>query len=256
MNDASTDPSIFHEPHKQGKKPQTDPSEERAEHTLRHTKTSSMSEEEKLEHSVWDEPGLSSLLTGTMPPDEVTYSMWLEKKYRQTGYFQSWGYTVLIAMLAGPWAIFGALFSGQNTLFGIVQIVFFAPVVEEMMKIAIPMVVIEKKPYMFRSVAQIAVCAMCGGFAFAFIENLLYLNFYIADPKIGIINWRWSVCVALHMGCSLIAGLGLIHVWMDVWKNRCRPRLTLAFPYTVAAMLIHGGYNAFAVYLEAIEFQF
>jgi len=53
--------------------------------------------------------------------------------------------------------------------------------------------------------------------------------------------------VAVHMGCSLVAGMGVIRVWRDCWERMDRPRLWMAFPYQVVAIAIHAVYNAAAV---------
>ena len=103
---------------------------------------------------------------------------------------------------------------------------------------------------------QIVICALAGGLVFAVIENFLYLHVAIKNPPEWLIYWRWTVCVALHTGCSLIAGLGLMRIWADTTVNRVRPRLSLGSPLLLTAVIIHGCYNGFAVILSLAEQTF
>jgi DHA2 family multidrug resistance protein-like MFS transporter len=97
---------------------------------------------------------------------------------------------------------------------------------------------------------------MAGGLAFAAIENVLYATVYLVDPTPGLLRWRWTVCVALHATCSTVAGLGLVRIWSTTVATSTRPRLSLGSPFLVAAIVLHGGYNAIAVLLDALAFQF
>ena len=189
-------------------------------------------------------------------PAGAGYAEWLVKRREGAGVARPWAVTLGLALLAGPWAVVGAFYGSGETAFSILAIVVFGPVVEEMMKVAVATYVVEKRPYLFTSRAQIMFAGLAAGVAFASIENLLYLGVYIPHPTVGMVRWRWSVCVAMHVGCSLVASLGLARVWRDAWKRLARPRLTLAYPYLVAAVVIHGTYNAFAVALWAVNFTF
>jgi hypothetical protein len=57
----------------------------------------------------------------------------------------------------------------------------------------------------------------------------------------------------MHVGCSLIAGLGVMRTWREAWKRMERPSMALGYPYLVVAVAIHGTYNAFALALEAAK---
>jgi RsiW-degrading membrane proteinase PrsW (M82 family) len=165
---------------------------------------------------------------------------------------RSWGLTLLIALAAGPWAVAGALFNGGQSLSGVLMLTVVGPLTEELMKVAGVVLVVERWPYAFRSTAQILLCCVAGGLAFAAIENLLYIHVYVAHPTPRFVMWRWTVCVALHTACSLIAGLGAVRVWRELWRKRSPPRLSLAFPFLIAATITHGLYNATAYVLELI----
>jgi protease prsW family protein len=252
----SKDPSVFEEPHFQKRKFQLDPSETKAVENLVGDNALKDLREEELEHGVWDEPAVSEVMAGRKPEDAITYASWIREKRERTGPLKPIAVTVGIALLAGPFAVLGAIFNTQGSAFAIILIVIFAPVVEEMMKNAISLYVVEKQPWLFRSPAQILICALASGFIFAAIENLLYLNIYTRSPSAGLVQWRWTVCVALHMGCAFIMSLGLVRVWKNVWQTYERPQISLAYPYIIAAMIIHGSYNLVAVLLSAADFGF
>ena len=124
------------------------------------------------------------------------------------------------------------------------------------MKIAAALYVVELKPYLFRSPVQILICVLAGGLVFSVLENLLYQYVYISDPTPELLRWRWTVCVALHVGCSCIAGLGLRRIWLTTWRCKTQPQIALAYPYIVIAVIVHGSYNGFATLLDMFNFQF
>lgn len=254
MSQPSDDPSIEHEPHLKPGGFAADPGEAKARRIV-DAGRSAQTENDRVEHTVWDEPGLSSELAGEVPAGSLTYAAWLEKRIQGTTFGHSWRMALLIAAAAGPWALFGALTRGGQSFFGILILTIFAPAVEEMMKVAAPLWVIEKRPYLFRSRVQIALCVLASGCVFAAIENVLYLNVYIAEPSDILVRWRWTAGMALHMGCSFVAGLGLMRIWSRTIRDRTMPMLSLGAPYMVIAMVIHGTYNAFALVVEMFDFQ-
>ena len=257
MNEPAPDPSIEDEPHLQGGGFTPDPREAKSEERVCN---SDQSADDQVEQTVWDEPGLSPELVQAIPPDALTYAAWLKKRVAQTNAGTSWSMTFAVALAAGPWAILGAILGdvtgGGQTMFGIAMITLIGPVTEEMVKVAAALWVVEKKPFLFRSRMQIVFCALTGGLVFASVENFLYLQVYISDPSPELIRWRWTVCVALHMGCSLVAGLGLMRIWSQTISTFSIPKLSLATAYLITAMMIHGVYNGFAVLLMLMEFQF
>ncbi len=161
-----------------------------------------------------------------------------------------------MALAAGPFAVLGALLGTGDALLAIVLITVVGPVTEEIMKIALPLWVVERRPYLFRNSAQIALCGAFSGLAFAALENVLYLEIRIPNPPAALVQWRWTVCVALHMGCSRIAAMGVQRVWRETMQSLTRPKLALAMPYVVTAIVVHGSYNALAVLLEYTAFHF
>lgn len=251
MTKPSHDPSIEGEPHLRGGGFRADPSEARAARKLR--KRRPPTDEEKVDQSVWDEPGISPDLVGSVPNDALTYRAWLEKRRVETGLIRSWAITFAVALAAGPWAILGAFWGSGQTAFSILAIVAIGPVVEEMMKVAAALWIVERKPFLFLTSVQVLVCALAGALIFASIENVLYLHVYVQQVPAWLPYWRWTVCVGLHVGCSAIAGMGVMRVWREAMEHRTRPRIALAFPYLLTAAIVHGTYNSFAVVFSLVQ---
>ena len=240
MTEPSSDPSVSGEPHLRTKRNLDQARKRRADG-------------EQVRHSVWDEPGISPELAGPVPADALTYGNWLEQRRAETSTAASWGITLGLALLAGPWAVVGAVLGSGQTPFSLMALVLFGPVAEELMKIAAGLYVVERKPFLFTSPVQIITCALAGGLVFASIENILYLHVYVRDVPAWLPRWRWTVCVGLHVGCSAIAGLGVLRVWRDSWARHAPARISLAFPYLITAVAVHGLYNGLAALLSLLE---
>lgn len=208
------------------------------------------------ENSVWDEPGLSKELTGDVPQDALTWFAWYSDQTVLTPVWMSWLVTFGIAVASGICAIAGALVLQPSLQGSFVLAVIAAPITEEIMKMALAIWVVEKCPWLFKSSVQIVVCGLAAGLAFAAIENLVYLHFYIDDPEPSLVRWRWTVCVMLHSGCSVIASFGLVKVWRQFQVHRRMPNLVDGATWLTVAMVVHGAYNFSAIVLEGLGVQF
>lgn len=241
----SADPSIHNEPHLA--KSAFDPdAQDPATELIPDAASASLVDEDQIEHGVWDEPGLSPALAGAVPDNALTYDRWLAKNVARTTREATWRNTLLVAVAAGPWSILGALAyqMGAGRSNAIILACVIAPISEEVMKAAASLWVIEKRPYLFSSKNQILIAAAISGLCFAAIENVMYLNMGMQAPTPGIAAWRWTVCTALHTSCALVAGIGLGKVWEHTMTTQTRPVISLATPYFITAMLLHGIYNA------------
>tara|TARA_B100000686_G_scaffold248646_1_gene258459 strand:+ start:317 stop:1099 length:783 start_codon:yes stop_codon:yes gene_type:complete len=253
----SDDPSVFHEPHLRDGLFSADPSEHTAIPSHRLAEHG-LDIDDQIDHSVWDEPGLSPELAGGVPEDALTYSDWLKLRTSETGFLASWGVTVLVILSAGPWALLGSLLSGgdDGSLFASLTLVIFGPLVEEIMKVATALWIVERRPFLFRSRLQILATCGCAALFFGIIENLVYLNVYIKDPADSLVHWRWSVCVFLHFGCTVIASCGLVKIWKHTMTELVRPVLSKGAYLMVTAIVIHGTYNGFCIAFEMTGHKF
>jgi RsiW-degrading membrane proteinase PrsW (M82 family) len=277
MPHPSHDPSIEYEPHLHAGAHEVDPAEAEAQRLLAH-ETAQATIDEVVQHTVWDEPTLSDALAGPARGPRLTYAQWLDWRIATTSVARTWYVTLAIVLAAGPWGVLGALFENMAAgTWGLIAVVVIAPVVEETMKVAIALWVIEKRPYLFRRPLQILLCALAGGLAFAFIENVMYL--YVTIPAsvkaekeelvgkeepvrskdiqpaakaatIDLATWRWTICTGLHATCSFLAGLGLVRMWSLAFRHRTRPKIAHAAPMIVAAMIGHGLYNGIVTIAE------
>lgn len=208
-------------------------------------------EEDHIRASVWDEP--ASQFAGLRAPENAaTYAAWYRRKKGETSVFDAFAVTILLVLAGGPFALVGTFATGNvgGSSIGILLVVLVAPVVEEMLKAGATLITLERKPYLFKSSLQILFAVAASGLIFSIIENLLYIHVYIEDPTPEIIQWRWTVCTFLHVGCSTIAGLGLIRMFRAADKTDTAPEVRRAYPLLVTAMFLHGTYNASAMVLE------
>ncbi|MEC8556051.1 MAG: PrsW family glutamic-type intramembrane protease [Planctomycetota bacterium] len=240
LRSPSKDPSVFEEPWMQ-------PRDSLRPDLMDQPVVSSPSDQDLAEMSVWDEPGRSKDLSGDTPENAVTWIRWYQEQVRRTTLEFTWAVTAAVAVLSGLAAVLGALFMTPNVFFAAV---FAAPVTEEILKIALAIWVVEKRPWWFSSSSQILICGLAAGLAFAALENLLYLTVYIPDPSANIILWRWTICIGLHTGCSFIAALGVARVWNTFQAEQRRPQLSDGAFCFVLAMVLHGCYNLFAKLLQ------
>ncbi len=133
--------------------------------------------------------------------------------------------------------------------FGLFAVAAGAPVVEEMAKVVLTLMLLEKEPWRFRSAGAIVLSCLVSALVFATVENMLYLNVYIPENKLtaGIIWYRLTVCTMLHLCCTAISSCGLAKAWRNARECLRTFSASTVTPYLVVAMVVHGLYNTFAV---------
>ncbi len=208
------------------------------------------------DQSVWDEPGLSRELAGDTPEDGITWYRWYRRQEAKTSSSRSWLVTLTVALTSGVFAVAGTI--AQQSAGGgwLLSVVVFGPTVEEVMKIALPLWLVERRPWLYRNPGQILISALVSGGVFAAVENMLYLKVYIDNPSAGLVLWRWTVCVLLHAGCSTIAGIGACRIWQKFRQEERAPRLTDGATFLVIAIVLHGLYNGTVTLLESSGLEF
>ena len=157
------------------------------------------------------------------------------------------GVTLLAAVLGGPFAVIGAICSGQQGTGPIIYALVFAPVIEELLKQSGMTFVLEKKPYRVFASWQFLLAGLVSGFVFGAIENFVYMGRFAAilSPRdlARLAAYRWTVCTSLHVLCATIASLGLVRVWKKHARQGGPVELAAALPWFVVAMVVHGLYN-------------
>jgi hypothetical protein len=277
--------SVFREPHLQAGAKRGDPSEAQAERVLSR-RPDGPDAHASGGHSVYDEPdifpgrspevigqdwscgkcgyNLRGLPVGRPcpecghrepyrppPPEAASYHKWVRERLGRTSPAIGWYVAFSAAILGGPFAIFGALFETTRLsaagAVGFFAAIVIGPAIEETLKVFAASYVIEVRPYLFRRVEQIQVATVGTAFLFAAIENVIYLHVYHPGAGMELAAWRWSICVALHVGCTLVATRGLIDVWTRTVTEFRPPRITQGLPALVLAIVIHGTYNGLAL---------
>jgi hypothetical protein len=248
-NDANTaDPSVFAEPWMKLAVHQGDVNDSPVVDTNSFIRP-------EVDHSVWDEPGLSRSLSGEAPDHAVTWFRYFTQMRESTSAKTSWLITILTVIIGGPLAILGTLIEG-GTQSGLLTVIAIGPTIEEIMKVALPLWIVEKRPWLFRSSTQILICCFASGLAFAAVENVLYLRFYVPNPSVNLAQWRWTICVLLHSSCSLLAGFGVMRMWQSFQAEKTAPQISHVGTALLSAIILHGSYNAMATMLETAGVAF
>jgi len=202
------------------------------------------------DQSVWDEPGLSRALSGDLPADGLTWFRWYQQQVAETTVTGTWWTTLGVVIAGGILAVVGTLLS--QSLYGnaLIAVTILGPTTEEIFKIALPLWLVEKRPWLYRTNGQILICAIASGLGFAAVENLIYLNVYVPNPSASFAAWRWTVCVLLHAGCSTVAGIGVVRIWNRFQEQQRAPVLADGARWIMAAIVVHGVYNGTVTALE------
>jgi len=199
-------------------------------------------------YSVYDEPAWQAGMQA-VAAHARTYATWDRAGLERTPLWRSQATTLGLALLAGPFAVAGALFFAQPaTTVGLVATVIIAPVIEEILKVGVALLAFERRPYWFASGTQLLVLVLASALCFATVENLLYLNVYIPAPSDAIILWRWTVCTALHLAATSLAGLGLLRIYHVSRATLSPPDPSLGAPMFAAAIALHAAYNGTAYF--------
>ena len=226
-----------------------DPSEERVARRESLRGLSAPAEEiDRIRDATDSEPALAHL----HDPGKNHFAEWLDEKKQSVSLSSALALTILAGLIAGPLAILGAIFKSDATGWVAGLYVFaFGPVVEEFFKQSGMIYFLERKPWRILVSWQFPLAAAVTAGVFATIENLLYIHVYSSDmsdeARLALAQFRWPVCTALHVGCALIASLGLRRCWREHIAAGKPAELSHAFPLFTVAIVIHGLYNLIAV---------
>ena len=145
---------------------------------------------------------------------------------------------------------------GKGALgWGGLAIVIGAPVIEEIGKAAGPLMVMEKRPWLFRSAFSLLLIGLVSGLTFAMIENLLYFFVYIEPERLtpGIVLWRLIVCTAVHIAGATISCTGLARAWTRAVREKGPFSIDMAVPFLIGAIILHGTYNLGALFWSLLS---
>lgn len=125
--------------------------------------------------------------------------------------------------------------------------IFLAPPLEEILKIALPIMVLEHRSRWLAQGRDLLWFAMGSALVFAVVENLMYSWIVLEDPGAGLLWWRWIVCTAMHVGATGLSGIGLMRAHACAAETGRPPRFIREWPWLAAAIGLHMTYNFYAV---------
>ena len=160
------------------------------------------------------------------------------------------GWSIIsLALLSGLFAILAAILRQLTIgLPDLLAAVLVAPPVEEILKIAIPIMVLEHRAQWLGRGRELLWFALGSALIFAVVENLLYTFVYLNDPSAKVLWWRWTACTAMHVVASGLSGVGLIRAFNRGQREKQPPRFIWEWPWLAGAIAVHMVYNTFAVF--------
>ncbi|MFQ5430081.1 MAG: PrsW family glutamic-type intramembrane protease [Phycisphaerae bacterium] len=287
MSRPDSDPSVDREPFQDERPARPDPSERAADRVLgRAHRGPGDRQEEQARHSVFDEPDIlpgrtpetitqdwfcrrcgynrRGLQTGGRcpecgeielyrpPPDEApSLAAWYRDRRQRVSPLNRWGWLAL-AMVFGSLLPFLGTVVGQASTF--TTRVLIGPSLEEVLKLALLIYLVESRPFLFRRTREVWLPAVGGALGFALLQNSVYSVWILAAPTLGMVLWRWMFCTALHITCTAVAAAGLVRVWRRSEEEARRPRLHGAAGSLAAAIMLHAVYNACVMMMDLPEF--
>ncbi len=277
MTKPDHDPDVNSEPHLKKQSFTPDPAEFLAEQTLEKQKAVTEPTEERASHSVFDEPAvlpnrpparieedwhcrkcgynLRGLMTGYPCPEcgqveryeppregEESYSK-LVSQYRSESSSRVTWVMVFTLMLAGlPLGIIGSFVSVDYA--GAYMFIALGPFVSEIAKMLTGVMFVERSRYASHSETPIYVLTVGTAIIYALTQNALYLTLFYPNSSKELITWRFSLCIFLHVCCTLVATRGLVLIWQKTKKDKQPISLSLSFSTMIFAILLHAAYNA------------
>ena len=152
-------------------------------------------------------------------------------------------------LLSGVFAIATAILRQLSIgLPDILAAVVVAPPVEEILKVAIPIMVLEHRTQWIGKGWVLLLFAMGSALVFGAVENLLYTYVYLSSPSAELLLWRWAGCTTMHVVASGLSGVGLMRAYNHGRRESLPPRFVWEWPWLVGAIAVHMAYNTFAVF--------
>jgi len=146
---------------------------------------------------------------------------------------------------------------GFGLVIGVLIVVVVGPFTEETLKQSGAIFQLEKMRGSIRYDWQFFLSGMLGGLVFSVLENLIYQYIYLrnlpSEKLADVMAFRWTICTALHILCTVISSMGLRRVWRESLAKERPFRLSDAFPWFAAATAVHGLYNLSMLLLDPFE---
>ena len=148
---------------------------------------------------------------------------------------------------------------GFGFVLGALVLVVIGPFTEETLKQSGAIFQLEKMRGSIRYDWQFFLSGVLGGAVFGVLENLIYQHIYLRslppEKLANVMAFRWIICTALHILCTVVSSMGLRHVWRESLAKERPCRIYDAFPWFVAATAIHGLYNLSMMLMDPFELK-
>lgn len=198
--------------------------------------------DEDIDHSVWDEPSLTPDVQASTPSSALTYANWLDRRRADWSEFNAWTVTLGVVMLSLPLAAVAAIISWTTGNVFFVSDVFVAclagPMLQEICKIAVPLWIVEKRPYFFTTWFQFFVLALATATAFAVVSNFI-LTLVVREITMPIFLFQWVGVLGLNLITAAISTYGLETIWRNSINSGKPPKLDDGYPYFATAIGLH-----------------
>jgi hypothetical protein len=153
--------------------------------------------------------------------------------------YQKW---LPVILASGIFGVISALLSQSGFLvLGPLSIIFVAPVSEEILKLAVPIMILEHKTKSIHNRSDLLYLAAGSGLVFAIAENILYMVGHSLSP--GVLAWRWIACTGMHVGASSLGGVGLMRAYDHASRTAKPPCFISELNWLIAAIGIHFAFN-------------
>ena len=148
---------------------------------------------------------------------------------------------------------------GFGLVLGVLVLVVLGPFAEETLKQSGAVFQLEKMRGSIRYDWQFFLSGALGGAVFSILENLIYQHIYLRnlppEKLADVMAFRWTICTALHILCTVVSSMGLRRVWRESLAKERPFRLSDAFPWFAAATFIHGLYNLSMLLLDPFDMK-
>ena len=148
---------------------------------------------------------------------------------------------------------------GFGFVLGALVLVVIGPFTEETLKQSGAIFQLEKMRGSIRYDWQFFLSGALGGAVFGVLENLIYQYIYLRnlspEKLANVMAFRWIICTALHILCTVVSSMGLRRVWRESLSKERPFRLSDAFPWFIAATAIHGLYNLSMMLMDPFELK-